>query len=101
MVIFKCVLSDEQMRKMDDHFPYYFDEQVKVGVEHHPTLQQGVALVPGADPLLQNMQGLTAWDLALGEPGGGMIGMILASCLGGGFQRLFIFTLIPAYFSMA
>jgi len=47
-------------------FPTIFDEQVKVGVEHHPTLQQGVALLPGADPLLQNMQGLTAWDLALG-----------------------------------
>ena len=79
-------------------FPTIFDEQVKVGVEHHPTLQQGVALLPGADPLLQNMQGLTAWDLALGEPGGGMIGMILASCLGGGFQRLFIFHPDPSIF---
>ena len=30
--------------------------------------------LPGADPLLQNMQGLTAWDLALGEPGVGRPG---------------------------
>lgn len=76
-------------------FPTILTSKWRWGLSITQRSNGGVALVPGADPLLQNMQGLTAWDLALGEPGGGMIGMILASCLGGGF------TLIPAYFSMA